>query len=432
VAAVLLAMLATAPAAGAADFTLRKNDAVHWAGPTVAPGTNPADPCAAPAQCPRYTFDVRSGTSDTGQLRVAIHWPDKANVFELDLYDPDGQLAGKAAGDDGIGFTTYDLELFAPRPKLGVWTVRVVEKSGSPSAFKGRAKLENRAAPVASGPLLPDLRITPPLDFTFAAPTSPEPDLVSGPQAAVNGTPVLSCTADETAEYHSTRCLRFTSGVENAGAGALELRMDVSAATPQPDPVFPVKGPLYQRIYDSSHQFTERPAGSWVFHAVHSHFHYQDLAKYTLFKVTDPAVGTMVPAGIGQKAGFCVLDERMVDFDTSFAQVPRHYDATGCITPHETDPDQTSPSQAFMGLSAHWGDVYTWQRTGQYVDFGANGDGLYVVRAVANSTGMLEESDTTDNSGYAYVRIQGDSVTLLERGRGSDPWDPFKVVVDGL
>jgi hypothetical protein len=33
-----------------------------------------------------------------------------------------------------------------------------------------------------------------------------------------------------------------------------------------------------------------------------------------------------------------------------------------------------------------------------------------------------------DNLGYAYIHVVGDRVTLIERGQGTGPWDPAKVV----
>lgn len=31
--------------------------------------------------------------------------------------------------------------------------------------------------------------------------------------------------------------------------------------------------------------------------------------------------------------------------------------------------------------------------------------------------------------GYTYIKVKGDDITVLERGRGKDPWDPNKVIV---
>ncbi len=42
--------------------------------------------------------------------------------------------------------------------------------------------------------------------------------------------------------------------------------------------------------------------------------------------------------------------------------------------------------------------------------------------------GVLE-SNKRDNVGYTYFKVTGDEVKLIESGRGTDPWDPCKIVV---
>ena len=82
-----------------------------------------------------------------------------------------------------------------------------------------------------------------------------------------------------------------------------------------------------------------------------------------------------------------------------------------------------------MGLSPGWADLYSWEQDGNYVEFGTNGDGRYLVRSTADALHNILESDETDNSAYAYLEITGTTIRVLERGRGFSPWDPHKVVV---
>ena len=65
-----------------------------------------------------------------------------------------------------------------------------------------------------------------------------------------------------------------------------------------------------------------------------------------------------------------------------------------------------------------------------YVEFDGNGNGRYVVRSVVDEMDNVLESDDTDNVSYAYIEVQGDTVEILERGWGTDPWDDRKVVFD--
>ncbi|MDQ3951516.1 MAG: hypothetical protein M3279_00935, partial [Actinomycetota bacterium] len=91
----------------------------------------------------------------------------------------------------------------------------------------------------------------------------------------------------------------------------------------------------------------------------------------------------------------------------------------------------TSPAVR-IGLSAGWGDIYTAGLSDNYVDFGLNGNGLYVVQVKADVDGTIRESNENDNFGYSLIEVSGLSVGLLERGRGRSPWDPKKVVVRGI
>lgn len=83
-----------------------------------------------------------------------------------------------------------------------------------------------------------------------------------------------------------------------------------------------------------------------------------------------------------------------------------------------------------MAFSPGWGDVYGWYRPGNYVDFGTRGDGLYVVRVKVDQEGHVREAREGNNTSYALIRLRGDEMTVVERGRGTDPWDPKKAVVE--
>jgi hypothetical protein len=127
------------------------------------------------------------------------------------------------------------------------------------------------------------------------------------------------------------------------------------------------------------------------------------------------------------KSGFCPADQLFGDWH-HFDQEPQGYFGTG-----DTPTGSCfSPNDGFIGLTRGWGDVYRWQRPGQYVEFGTNTDGYYVVRSTVDKGNNILESDDTDNVSYAYVRISGESVRMIERGQGSSPWDPSKVVFSGM
>lgn len=85
-----------------------------------------------------------------------------------------------------------------------------------------------------------------------------------------------------------------------------------------------------------------------------------------------------------------------------------------------------------IALGTGWADIYHWSLDWNYVEFGDNPDGHYVVRSVADAQGDVLESDESDNAGYAYIRVRGDQVAVLERGHGTSPWDPRKRPTDDL
>lgn len=82
-----------------------------------------------------------------------------------------------------------------------------------------------------------------------------------------------------------------------------------------------------------------------------------------------------------------------------------------------------------FGLLAGWSDIYEWDRPGNYVDFGTNDDGFYVIRMWADPGDGIREANERDNAGYTYLKVTGSDVELIEAGRGKHPWDPCKIVV---
>jgi hypothetical protein len=232
------------------------------------------------------------------------------------------------------------------------------------------------------------------------------------PPLDVAGQHPLSCTPDETANDGATRCLRFTTGPRNAGPGPFQIDYDPVAAqlgieTP---------GPAYQRIYSSDGTSTTRPAGEFQFHVTHGHYHYLDILQYELYSVG--AHHQLTPAGSGKKLGFCPADELFADWHTFNQEQSKTFSPNCGYT----------VGGASLGLNIGWGDVYRWQRPGQYVDFSGNGDGNYVLQVIVDPKNHVQEASEKNNVGYAYIHVVGERVTILERGQGTSPWDAAKVV----
>jgi lysyl oxidase len=407
---------AVSRAAGSTEgkpIELRVGQAAFWNGAyvldqhTQLPGTAS---CAV-STCYDYPVQVAAGG---WRLRVALDTPDRSNQFELDLIDPSGTV--RAAANNPLQ-SQFDMEVFATHPSAGRWTARVVPQNVHSASFRMRGKLE--AGPVTYPQktlLLPDLMVTPPYEFTFTAPANPlnayAPDTANPPLAAAGIAP-LSCTPDEMVGDHVTRCLRFTTGPRDAGPGPFEIDYNPSGA------MFGLlaPGPAYQRVYYSDGSSFLRRAGEFQFHPEHGHYHYLNFLDFQLFHVTGSS-HLLTPAGSGKKLGLCPADELFADWHT-FNQQQTNTFTANC---------GYSPGEASMGLNIGWGDVYRWQRPGQYVDFSGDGDGYYLLQVTVNAGHQVLVVHPHDNVGYAYIHVVGDRVTLIERGQGTSPWDPAKVV----
>lgn len=372
--------------------------------------------------CWEYALEVKEpGT----RLRVAVDTSTRADFWVLSVFDPDGlEYADGNAPLLGLTESQFVREIFVDDPPPGRWIVRVLANDVEDWAFRLRAALEG--APAAEPDVLsPDLRAWLPYEFGFTAPSNPQagsaPDRQNPP-----GPSGKSCHQDEAP---ATYCLRFSAGVHNIGDGPLYLRFD------EDDRAF-------QRVYlsddtpanYSNNAFMEFEAGTAEFHASHGHRHFSDMVLYELFQVVDLSESPPYAQGQrleavddGGKHGWCACaDQGMGEWDR-FTQDP----ATSIR--HE--------GAGTMGFGKGWGDLYRWQRPGQFVPYDRVTDshdtmraGLYVVRVTADPNDRIAETRENNNDGYAYIRVvdgtppAGDRVVICERGFGKSPWDPSKQV----
>jgi hypothetical protein len=399
-----------------------------WDGTTVQSGdVQTSSECGVTGPC--YTWPLKVGPGGR-ELRVAIDTPARTNQFELDVVSPSGTTTSTVTSNE------FDAEAYVHKPEAGTYTIRVMPQDVSYASFRMRAKLEG---PLATPPahkvmLLPELEADPPTEFTFIAPANPAnglypPDTVN-PPLDVLGVHPLSCTADEMAPTTvqggaATRCLRFTSGPMNVGAGDYEMHWTYAQDIVDGKIQNPIAhGPMFQTVHWSDGSTTTRSAGTYSFHVIHFHFHDDGILSMKLYRVLGP--GKMVQAGVGTKSGFCPANELLGDW-RSFANAPNGAIGSGDVGTGNCQ----NPADGVLGLSAGWGDVYRWQRPGMYVEFGHNPDGLYVVTITIDIEHHVLQSSYAHNTSYALVRVTGDTVDELERGIGTSPWDPHKVVFTG-
>jgi hypothetical protein len=390
--------------------TLKSGAAVFWAGSRVGgymdrvsglPSSVSAE-CIEAGRC--YSYDLKlAGKGE--RLRVAIDVPERRDSFRVYAIDPKGSSTSM------INTNAFNAELFVPKPSMGMWRIVVAPLTADYSTFRLRAKLEKTAysPPNSAKYWAPNLIVPRLWEFGFVSPVTG----VSGwsmddanPALSAGGVAPFSCSFDEVQSDHAQRCLRFSFQLANAGPGNFDVRFDTSGD--------PVHGKMVQCVERPGKAPFARDAGEYVFHEIHGHYHYQDVVLHQLFRVTDRKRGTMVIAGKGAKLGYHPADQSFADWDRFVqGESGTSADAGNCY----------EGSNQQIGLSRGWGDAYRWQRPGNYVEFGDNPDGYYVVRTTADPTHHVLESNEDDNLGYAYVKVLGDSVQLIEQGRGASPWD---------
>ena len=378
---------------------------------------------AGPAGTFASTVDV---DEPGGRLRVSLDLSNRDDCVSLALVRPDGAAAAPTDLDypfvcpsSGRSGQTFDIEHAVDDAAVGRWGVTVDATDVRDLALRLRATLE--MAPMAAGdaPLLPDLIPWLPWEFGFAAPASDDPGTAHD-RDNQPGDPTVSCHPEE--EPEATQCLRFSAGIHNVGAGPMYIafRDDIAYQHIYAGDATP----LDHRDNERDGRFTESEAGTGEWHPFHEHRHLSAFVLYELFAVADDA-GTLSAISTGNKHGYCTFSQQIADWATT-AQDPQY----------ASFPDGPF-CDAAMTLERGWGDIYRWQRPGQYVDYAAvaEGDGSmragrYVLRFGVDPDGHIAETDETNNTGYALVEvIDGggpglDRVVVCEQGLGSDPWDP--------
>lgn len=373
----------------------------------AAPSNAAIDRCARVDPCFAWTLDIVSGGAS---LRVGLDTPARDDGFEMTITSPSGSTVRRTNSN------AYSMEAFVTPPAPGRYTITVAPYSAEHASFRMRAKLESAPyVPPVTGDLLPNLVVTRMWEFGFVAPANPGNGLFppddANPPLDVAGEHPLSCAADEMAEDGAVRCLRYSFGLGNAGDGNFDIRysQDTNATVP-----------MTQCIQQSSGAPIARAAGTGVYHKTHGHWHYNDIIAHRLFRVTDRIAGVMVPSGAGKKLGYSPADQGIVEWGAFTQGLAGSSGGAGNCAPGTSNR---------LGMSRGWGDAYRYQRPGNYVEFGTNADGFFVVQTIADPGNDVLEVDETDNTSYAYIQVTGDSVNVIEVGRGSSPWDPSKVVL---
>jgi hypothetical protein len=174
--------------------------------------------------------------------------------------------------------------------------------------------------------------------------------------------------------------LRFSNAVGNVGYGPLEIRGGNAGASTQE---------VVQRIYLSDQSFVDRRAGTFSFHAEHSHVHFDSFASYQLRRVT-PGNGIGPVVAESAKVSFCLQDSEAVSANKSGIFEDR-YKFCG--------NDQ-------QGISLGFADVYRKSLPGQFIDITAVPAGIYWLQSTADPENRILESNESNNSAQILLEVR--------------------------
>jgi hypothetical protein len=245
----------------------------------------------------------------------------------------------------------------------------------------------------------------------------------------------LDNTTVDNANDPVLRCLRFTTDVQNVGAGTLGATLSVlgtnSAGNVQTGYV-PGGCKARQIVQRVNGKTATRPAGDCEFHTEHGHFHYSGLLTYGLYQVGRHGL----PGGkvIGSsKASFCLTDDDYFGYGSKHINGPRGWvGQPDCNVPRQVAaPTPGKPNTGTFlaeGMTPGWGDVYTWDTPGQLINVTHVKAGRYDLVEETNPTGKILVAGAARTCSLTRLKLTVGSSTdtakpLAERGSIPCPKD---------
>jgi hypothetical protein len=411
----LLAPAVTARADDKGTLTLdATHQAVGWHGASQLAGTPGYGPpvclAQAPVNCDVVHLDIETDPSIYGAgdgVLVSIKWATDYDQYNLFVDDPSGLPLA-----EGTDVDSNAQSVLLKQPQKGVYTIRVVPfytTFPQDLTYDGTATVwhEPTVGLPAGTKLLPQLWTMPPSGFHIGD-VPPIPSNPTGWRWTPDGTFANSCYLEEQVQYHSTRCLRFDNDIRNVGAGTLKLRFDWTTNVV-------TSCEMEQEIDVIGAAPIDRNAGPCVFHVQHAHFHYKNMAAYLLFAVDARGRPAATPSASSTKLGFCAIDVDEWSFGMPAAKThARVYSFPTCNVPNTIPAPPNPDVWEYMGISPGWGDIYTWDLPGQYIDISNVSDGVYELVSRANPDGGLIEAATGLETGITCIRITGSTVKVLQ------------------
>jgi Lysyl oxidase len=212
--------------------------------------------------------------------------------------------------------------------------------------------------------------------------------------------------------YAGQRQLRFATRIVNVGAGAFEAEGSNRDATG-------ILRTVTQHIFDDQggYRSVDTKVGNdgstaQMYYAGdgHNHWHLRNLEHYSL---------SSSPVSTGAKEGFCFSDN-VKWFKKDASGNPRTPGVPSSPVYTNCSNNQPNATSVTVGLSRGWGDRYGSKTIDQYIDITNLPDGTYRLTTTADEQDWFYESNETNNSTWADLKIQGNTVSVTSYG-GSNP-----------
>ncbi len=216
--------------------------------------------------------------------------------------------------------------------------------------------------------------------------------------------PVTTVTIDTTT-LPGHRLLRYASRIVDVGAGPFE------AHGSRPDTTVS-QLTITQRVFDDAGGSTDVPiTGTTMYWAGdgHNHWHITDMESGTLTRLDNgKVVGTLAKHGFHITDGF--------QYESTLPGSPPSAVYTDANYPALKDPNALDVT---MGLSVGWGDIYRATTNLQWIDVTGLPNGKYRLDLGVDTSDWFQESNTTNNTTWATLRIRNNKVSVLAKGPGA-------------
>jgi Lysyl oxidase len=199
------------------------------------------------------------------------------------------------------------------------------------------------------------------------------------------------------------RLLRYEAIIVNVGGGPFVLKGH-RADTTIPELT------ISQRVFNDSGGYVDVPiSGTTMYWSGdgHNHWHTRDLESGVLTRMDNGRV-----VGTSAKHGFHFADNYA--YRLTLPGAPQTAVYTGAA--YQYGPGATDVT---MGLSVGWGDRYAVSVVDQWIDITGLPNGKYRLELGADTSHWFQESDITNNTAWATLRIRRNRVNIVATGAGA-------------